>query len=162
VIGVSPGAAYGGAKRWLPERFAETASQLAATTGATVAVFGSKDERAVAEIVAEHLRAARIVVHNFAGETTLREFIDLAAGCRVFITNDSGAMHVAAALGVPTVAVFGATDDEATGPTGPLIQVVREPVECSPCLLRECPIDHRCMTRVSADRVAQAALDLLK
>lgn len=162
VIGVSPGAAYGGAKRWLPERFAEAATQLAAATGATVGVFGSKDERAIAEIVAEQLRAARIVVHNFAGETTLREFIDLAAACRVFITNDSGAMHVAAALGVPTVAVFGATDDETTGPTGPFVQVVREPVECSPCLLRECPIDHRCMTRVSAGRVAQAALDLLK
>lgn len=162
VIGVSPGAAYGGAKRWLPERFAETASQLAAATGAVVAIFGSQDERAIGEIVAEQLRASRVVVHNFAGETSLREFIDLAAACRVFITNDSGGMHVAAALGVPTVAVFGATDDEATGPTGPLIQVVREPVECSPCLLRECPIDHRCMTRVSAGRVAQAALDLLK
>jgi heptosyltransferase-2 len=162
VIGVSPGAAYGGAKRWLPERFAETASQLAAATGATVAVFGSKAERGIAETVAEHLRAARILVHNFAGETSLREFIDLAAACRVFITNDSGAMHVAAALGVPTVAVFGATDHQATGPTGPFVQVVREPVECSPCLLRECPIDHRCMTRVSAGRVAQAGLDLLK
>jgi heptosyltransferase-2 len=127
-----------------------------------VAVFGSQDERAVAETVAEQLRASHIVVRNFAGETTLREFIDLAAACRIFITNDSGAMHVAAALGVPTVAVFGATDDEATGPTGPFVQVVREPVECSPCLLRECPIDHRCMTRVSAGRVAQAGLDLLK
>jgi heptosyltransferase-2 len=162
VIGVSAGAAYGGAKRWLPERFAEAASQLIATTGGAVAVFGSQDERAIAEIVAEQLRAARVGVHNFAGETSLREFIDLAAACRVFLTNDSGGMHVAAALGVPTVAVFGATDHEGTGPTGPLIQVVREPVECSPCLLRECPIDHRCMTRVSAGRVAQAALDLLK
>jgi len=162
VIGVSPGAAYGGAKRWLPERFADAAFQLAATTGASVAVFGSREERAIAETVAEQLRAAHMVVRDFAGETTLREFIDLAAACRVFITNDSGAMHVAAALGVPTVAVFGATDHEATGPTGPFVQVVREPVECSPCLLRECPIDHRCMTRVSAGRVAQAGLDLLK
>ena len=162
VIGVSPGAAYGGAKRWLPERFADAAFQLAATTGASVAVFGSREERAIAETVAEQLRAAHIVVRNFAGETTLREFIDLAAACRVFITNDSGAMHVAAALGVPPVAVFGATDHEATGPTGPFVQVVREPVECSPCLLRECPIDHRCMTRVSAGRVAQTGLDLLK
>jgi heptosyltransferase-2 len=71
-------------------------------------------------------------------------------------------MHIASALGVPTVAVFGATDDLATGPTGHLAKVVREPVECSPCLKRECPIDHRCMTRVSAARVAQTALDLLK
>jgi heptosyltransferase II len=80
----------------------------------------------------------------------------------VYLTNDSGAMHIASALGVPTVAIFGATDDEATGPTGPLVKVVREPVECSPCLKRECPIDHRCMTRVSAARVAETALDLLK
>jgi heptosyltransferase-2 len=71
-------------------------------------------------------------------------------------------MHVASALGVPTVAIFGATDDTTTGPTGPLARVVREPVECSPCLKRECPIDHRCMTRVSADRVAKVALDLVK
>jgi heptosyltransferase-2 len=162
VIGVSPGAAYGGAKRWLPERFAEAACHLAAELGATVAVFGSQDERAIAETVAGQLCASRIGLRNFAGETTLRQFIDLAAACRIFITNDSGAMHVAAALGVPTVAVFGATDHEATGPTGPFVQVVREPVECSPCLLRECPIDHRCMTRVSAGRVAQAGLDLLK
>ena len=71
-------------------------------------------------------------------------------------------MHVAAALGIATVAVFGATDHEGTGPVGPLVRVVREPVECSPCLLRECPIDHRCMTRVSADRVADKARELLK
>ena len=71
-------------------------------------------------------------------------------------------MHIASALGVPTVAVFGATDDVGTGPTGPLARVVREPVECSPCLLRECPIDHRCMTRVSAEKVADTARELLK
>ncbi len=87
-----------------------------------------------------------------------REFIDLAAACRVFVTNDSGAMHIASALGVPTVAVFGATDDSTTGPTGPNARIVREHAECSPCLLRECPIDHRCMTRVTAHRVTQAAI----
>jgi heptosyltransferase-2 len=86
----------------------------------------------------------------------------MAAACRVYLTNDSGAMHIASALGVPTVAIFGATDDIGTGPTGPLARVVREPVECSPCLKRECPIDHRCMTRVPAARVAETALALLK
>jgi lipopolysaccharide heptosyltransferase II len=159
VIGVSPGAAYGTAKRWLPERFAESANQVAGELGAAVAIFGSKDERDLCSSVAASI-ATR--VKNFAGETTLAEFIDLAAACRVYLTNDSGAMHIASALGVPTVAVFGATDDEATGPTGPLAKVVREPVECSPCLKRECPIDHRCMTRVSAARVAETALELLK
>jgi heptosyltransferase-2 len=101
-------------------------------------------------------------VRNLAGQTTLAEFVDLAAACSVFLTNDSGAMHVAASAGTPTVAVFGATDHIATGPTGGRARVVRQPVECSPCLLRECPIDHRCMSGVSSHRVAQAALDLLK
>jgi heptosyltransferase-2 len=159
VIGVSPGAAYGTAKCWLPERFAEAANQLAKELGASVAIFGSKDERDLCESVAASIAAP---VKNFAGETTLAEFIDLAAACRVYLTNDSGAMHIASALGVPTVAVFGATDDQTTGPTGPLAKVVREVVECSPCLKRECPIDHRCMTRVSAARVADTALELLK
>ncbi|HJT87527.1 MAG TPA: glycosyltransferase family 9 protein, partial [Bryobacteraceae bacterium] len=110
--------------------------------------------------VAETLRGRRIEVLNLAGETTLREFIDLAAACRLFLTNDSGAMHVASALAVPTVAIFGATDDTATGPTGPLTRVIRRDAECSPCLLRECPIDHRCMTGVTADQVATAAFAL--
>ncbi|MCU1335533.1 MAG: lipopolysaccharide heptosyltransferase [Bryobacterales bacterium] len=159
IIGVSPGAAYGTAKRWLPERFAESANQVASELGAAVAIFGSKDERDLCESVAASIS---VPAKNFAGETSLAEFIDLAAACRVYLTNDSGAMHIASALGVPTVAVFGATDDQATGPTGPLAKVVREAVECSPCLKRECPIDHRCMTRVSASRVAEAALELLK
>jgi heptosyltransferase-2 len=159
VIGVSPGAAYGTAKRWLPERFAEAAGALAAVRGASIALFGSKDERALCEEVAGMLDGLSVV--NYAGETSLAQFIELAAGCEVFLTNDSGAMHIASALGVPTVAVFGATDDVATGPTGPKARVVREKVECSPCLLRECPIDHRCMQRVPARRVVEEALKLL-
>jgi heptosyltransferase-2 len=160
VIGISPGAAYGGAKRWLPERFAQSAAQVAHENGAEVLVFGSHAERPLCEIVSESLRRAGVTARNLAGGTTLREFIDLAAVCRLFLTNDSGAMHVASALGVPTVAVFGATDDVTTGPTGPLARVVREHAECSPCLLRECPIDHRCMTRVSAERVTATAFQL--
>jgi len=159
-IGVSPGAAYGEAKRWLPERFAETAAAVARAHGAAVAVFGAAAERPLCESVADAIRSAGVAVHDFAGETTLRQFIDLAAACRLFLTNDSGAMHIASALGVPTVTVFGATDDTTTGPTGSLARIVREQVECAPCLLRECPIDHRCMTRVSAGRVTGIALEL--
>ena len=151
-IGVSPGAAYGSAKRWLPERFAESAARLAAEMGASVAVFGSAAEKALCGEVA---RAAG--GHNFAGATTLREFIEMTAACRLFLTNDSGAMHIASALGVPSVTVFGPTDEAATGPLGPAARLVREPVDCAPCLLRECPIDHRCMTRVTTDRVVEAA-----
>jgi heptosyltransferase-2 len=159
IIGVSPGAAYGTAKRWLPERFAEAASELAARRGASIALFGSKTERDLCEKVAQLLKGHQVT--NFAGQTTLTQFIDLAAGCELFLTNDSGAMHIASALGVPTVAIFGATDDTTTGPTGLNARVVRQPVDCSPCLLRECPIDHRCMTGVSAERVVKEALQLL-
>jgi heptosyltransferase-2 len=159
MVGVSPGAAYGTAKQWLPDRFASAASRVANDLGARIAIFGSQSERELCESVA---KACTAPARNFAGQTSLAEFIDMAAGCRVYLTNDSGAMHIASALGVPTVTVFGATDDVGTGPTGPLARIVREPVECSPCLKRECPIDHRCMTRVEADRVAQVALDLLK
>ena len=97
VVGVSPGAAYGNAKRWLPERFAESARQVAVTLGARVAVFGSAGERELCEKVMLEVRRAGVQARNLAGETSLREFIELAAACRVFLTNDSGAMHVASA-----------------------------------------------------------------
>jgi heptosyltransferase-2 len=157
VVGVSPGAAYGSAKRWLPERFAEAAARLAAETGASVAVFGAAAEKTMCEEVA-------LAAHgrNFAGATTLGEFMEMTAACSVFLTNDSGAMHIASALAVPSVTVFGPTDEAATGPLGAAARLVREPVDCAPCLLRECPIDHRCMTRVTADHVVHAAEELLK
>jgi heptosyltransferase-2 len=159
VIGVSPGAAYGTAKRWLPERFAEAAGELAKARGASIALFGSKTERELCEEVARLLNGHQVT--NYAGHTTLAQFIELASGCELFLTNDSGSMHIASALGVPTVAIFGATDDTTTGPTGPKARVVRHPVDCSPCLLRECPIDHRCMTGVSVERVVREGLELL-
>lgn len=162
VAGLSPGAAYGTAKRWLPERFVDAAAQVAAGRNASVAIFGSMEERPLCETIASSLRERGVRVRNFAGETTLSAFIDLAAACSVFLTNDSGAMHIASALEVPTVAVFGSTDHEGTGPLGSHSRVIREPVECSPCLLRECPIDHRCMTLVTADRVARVALELIR
>ena len=159
IIGVSPGAAYGNAKQWLPERFAEAAGTLATAREASIALFGSQSERALCAQVAALLSSHDVT--NHAGETTLAQFIELAAQCELFLTNDSGAMHIASALGVPTVAIFGATDDIATGPTGKHARVVRQQVECSPCLLRECPIDHRCMTRVSTDLVVKEAIQLL-
>jgi heptosyltransferase-2 len=157
-IGISPGAAYGNAKRWLPERFAEAAAEL----GMPAIVCGSQSERPLCEEVARLLRERGAEAFNLAGQTSLREFIDLTAACRLVLTNDSGAMHVASGLGVPTVTVFGPTDDTTTGPTGELARVVREHAECSPCLLRECPIDHRCMTRVTSAGVASVARKLLE
>jgi heptosyltransferase-2 len=162
VIGISPGAAFGGAKRWLPERFAETATKLARELQATIAVFGTPQEAELGAQVAGMIGSQSVAVLNMAGRTSLGEFIDMAAACRVFVTNDSGSMHIASALGVPTVVVFGPTDENATGPAGHSYAILREPVECAPCHRRECPIDHRCMTGVSAERVTAAALKLVR
>lgn len=163
VIGISPGAAYGTAKRWFPEKFADTAVLIARRRQATVALFGSKAERELCVSVADRIQSAAIPTHNFAGETTLREFIDMTAACLVMLTNDSGAMHISSALGTPTVTVFGATDWIATAPTGPNARIVRHEIDCAPCLKRECPLGHhRCMHLVEPAQVAQAAFDLLK
>ena len=162
LIGVSPGAAFGSAKRWLPERFAASACTLAQRLGATVALHGSASERDLCESVCAMIAQHGIRAVNYAGRTTLEEFIERAAASRLFLTNDSGAMHIASALGVPTVAVFGPTNPDTTGPAGPLARIVRNPVECAPCLLRVCPIDHRCMTRVQHETVSHAALDLIQ
>ncbi len=158
-IGVSPGAAFGTAKRWLPEGFASAARELAALLGAYVAVFGSRSESEVAARVAA---AAGSRSTSLAGRTSLAEYLELASTCSLYLTNDSGSMHCAAALGVPTVAVFGATAPEATGPAAPWARVVREPVDCAPCLQRECTVPgHPCMARVSAGRVVREARSLL-
>jgi len=157
-IGVNPGAFYGTAKRWLPERFTAAADHVARRTGARVAVIGGAAERPLGEAIAGGLRAPSRVL---CGETTLADLVGVLARLRLLLTNDSGPMHLAAALGTPVVAVFGSTDWRETAPVSGRARLVREETECAPCLLRECPIDHRCMTRVSVDRVASAAQELL-
>ena len=155
LIGLNPGSTYGGAKRWLPERFAETADRLAAQFGAKVLIVGAHGEEALAQAIAGRIQAKTIVL---SGKTSVRELMAAVKRCAVFITNDTGPMHIAAAFGVPVVAVFGPTDSRTTAPFGAGHALVRQPVDCSPCLLRECPIDHRCMTRVTVDEVCQAAI----
>jgi heptosyltransferase II len=162
IVGLSPGAAFGGAKRWLPERFAQSAIAIARNREASVAIFGSKDEVRLGAQVAALIGRENVCVAYLAGKTSRRDFIDVTAACELFLSNDSGAMHIASALGVPTVVIFGPTDEAATGPAGRLQAIIREPVDCAPCHLRECPIDHRCMTRVTADHAAHAALSLVE
>jgi heptosyltransferase-2 len=152
-LGVNPGAFYGTAKRWLPERFAAVADTLA-QRGARIALVGGAAERPIGEAIAAQMRAPARVL---CGETTLPELVGVLARLRLLVTNDSGPMHLAAALGVPVVAVFGPTDWRETHPVGEGHHLVREPVHCSPCGLRECPIDHRCMRRVTVDRVLAEA-----
>jgi len=157
-IGVNPGAFFGSAKRWLPERFAAAADIVARKTDARVAIVGGPAERPLAEAIASGMQAP---VRVLCGETTLGELVGVLSRLRLLLTNDSGPMHVAAALGIPLVAVFGSTDWRETAPVGDASRIVREHVECAPCILRECPIDHRCMTRVEIDRVTSEALELI-
>ena len=157
-IGLNPGAAFGSAKRWLPDRYAAVADVLAESRSAQVVIVGSSAERALAETIAAAMRPPARVL---CGETSLPELIGVLASLRLLVTNDSGPMHVAAALRVPVVAVFGPTDWRETAPRGQHCRVVREEVECAPCKLRECPIDHRCMTGVGVARVLATCEDLL-
>ena len=158
VVGISPGAAFGSAKRWPPERFAAVGRALA-DDGASMVVFGTAAEQPLADSVAAEIGGRAI---SLAGRTTLGQFIDMVAGCDLFISNDSGGMHLAAAAGVPVLAIFGATDETATAPLGPCVRIVKKPVDCSPCKLRECPTDHRCMLAIEAGDVLQAARAMLE
>jgi heptosyltransferase II len=157
-IGLAPGAQFGKAKRWLPERFAAAAQRLAEEQGASVAVLGGAGERPLAARITAQLDVPSA---DLCGRTTLPELVGVLGRLRLLLSNDSGPMHVAAALGTPVVGVFGPTDWRETAPFGQAHRLVREPVHCSPCLLRECPIDHRCMKRVSAARVVDEARHLL-
>ncbi|MBI4472830.1 MAG: lipopolysaccharide heptosyltransferase II [Acidobacteria bacterium] len=155
---LNPGAAYGSAKRWDTDRFGAVADALASELRFAVAIIGSANERDVAETITIRLKSRAAVL---SGKTSLETLIGVLAEASLMITNDSGPMHIAAALGTPTVAVFGSTDERVTSPFGPRTRVVKRPVECSPCLLRDCPIDHRCMENVSVDDVYRAAKELV-
>ena len=155
-IGLNPGAAFGSAKRWLPERYAEAGERLARERGASLAILGSAAERPLGEEIASRVQVPARVL---CGETSLPQLVGVLAQLELLLTNDSGPMHLAAAVGTPLVAIFGPTDATETAPVGRHV-LVREPVHCSPCLLRECPIDHRCMTRVTTARVVDAAHEL--
>jgi len=158
LIGLCPGAEYGPAKRWLPERFAEAAAKITAQSSAQWILLGTKNDAAIGEQIAASIGDDCV---NRIGQTTLDQLIDELRQCRLLLTNDTGTMHLAALLGVPVVAVFGSTEPRLTGPLGNGHIILRHHVECSPCFLRECPIDFRCMKAVSADEVASAVLSML-
>ena len=156
-LGLNPGAFFGTAKRWRPERYGAVGDLVSQRVGARVVLVGGKAERPLADEIAARMTTKPRVL---TGETTLPELVGVLTCLDGFVTNDSGPMHLAAALGVPLVAVFGSTDWRETAPVAERATVVREPVECAPCGLRECPIDHRCMRAVTVDRVTQATLEL--
>jgi heptosyltransferase-2 len=161
VLGINPGATYGSAKRWFPERFAEVAGWFMADTGGSTIIFGGKSEVAIADeiyknIIPEFRKPDKLL--NAAGQTSLRELMSLISECDVLLTNDSGPMHVAYALGTPLVAIFGSTDPVLTGPPpgeeSDNTVVIMPDVPCSPCFERICKRnDMQCMYAVTSDEV---------
>ncbi|MGH9143845.1 MAG: lipopolysaccharide heptosyltransferase II [Vicinamibacterales bacterium] len=163
LVALAPGAAYGGAKRWPPDYFGELASRLAADGVSCVIVGGSADAATAADVVRAFSRESgrsggrKGRLHNLVGRTDLSALAGITTLCRTLVTNDSGAMHLAAAAGLGVTAVFGPTDDRATRPLGDKHTVLTHPVWCRPCMLRECPLDHRCMRGVGVSVVLASA-----
>jgi heptosyltransferase II len=153
-VAIGAGASYGSAKCWPPGRFAELANRLHAQSDADVVLFGTATETPVSEAIKAGMRYAPI---DLTGKTSIGDLPALLSQCHLFVGNDSGAMHVAAAVGLPVVAVFGPTDPLGTAPVTPRCSIVQDRPYCSPCFLRRCPTDHRCMTRVTAAMVESAA-----
>ncbi len=173
LVGINPGATYGSAKRWLPERFADVIINTINDLNGRVIIFGSPSEVEIAEEIQTLVRARcarpstqnsklETQILNMSGKTGLRELSALIAECDVFITNDSGPMHMASALLVPIVAIFGSTDKATTGPFGEGHKIIAKGLPCSPCMERECPEGHlNCMTSITADEVFDAVKEIL-
>jgi heptosyltransferase-2 len=160
IFGLNPGAEYGPAKRWPTEKFIATAKEVQAQTNCLWLIFGGKNDVATATRIGDGINH-----QNLAGKTSLRELMALLKLCRVLLTNDTGPMHVAAALGTPVVVPFGSTSPELTGPVsmdGSRHQIIKSDAPCSPCFLRACPIDFRCLNGICSDQVAAAVLQAVR
>jgi heptosyltransferase-2 len=158
IVAINPGATYGSAKRWYPDRFAAVAEALSSEWSARAVVVGSTAEAPLAGEIEAAMRNPPI---NLAGKTTVRELMALLSLSSFLVTNDSGPMHIGAALGVPLVAIFGPTDWRRTSPWTDRARVVRVDVDCSPCMLRVCDRGHECMLGVTPGMVLDAARQLL-
>jgi len=157
LVGLHPQSSYGPAKCWPRENHARLARRLVREKGARVLVFGGEGEREAARQLAS---SAGEGVFSLAGETDLPLLAALVRLCRLVVANDSGPLHLAAAVGTPVIGLFGSTDPRATGPRGRRVRVIYKNVSCSPCLLRVCPTDLRCLTRITPEEVMAAAEEL--
>jgi heptosyltransferase II len=152
-VAIGAGASYGSAKCWLPERFAAVANRLQAEKNVDIILFGTPVEAAVSHAITAAMQRPPI---DLTGKTAIADLPALLSQCNLFLGNDSGAMHVAAAVGLPVVAIFGPTDPDGTAPVTPRRTIVQQKPYCSPCFLRRCPTDHRCMQNVTAEMVEAA------
>jgi heptosyltransferase-2 len=152
LIGMNPGATYGLAKCWSPDRFGELGKRLSEKWKASVLLFGKEEERPITKEIIRHLGEGGV---DLVGKTLFLQLAALLERCRLLVTNDTGTMHVATAVDTPVVAIFGSTDPQTTGPWGDHHAVVKKNVPCSPCFKRVCPIDHRCMELITVDEVEE-------
>jgi len=153
IVGMFPGASYGPAKMWHTEKFKLLAGKIVKTGKAKVLIFGSGKEKRLGEIMQDKENNAI----NLCGKTTVRELMALTKRCAVFITNDTGPMHMASALNIPVIAIFGPTNPDRTSPLGPSV-IIKKEVSCSPCKHRVCPFkNHECMEKISVEEVFEAA-----
>jgi heptosyltransferase-2 len=159
ILGICPGAEYGPAKRWPAERFRQTMELVSGRIACSWMIVGTESDRGIAS---EILRDFQGSAEDLTGKTSLAELIERIQTLRVLLTNDTGTMHLADSLGVPLVAVFGSTEPRLTRPRSPTSTVLRHQVECSPCFLRECPLDFRCMHAVEPEEAARAVLALIR
>lgn len=158
LIGINPGASYGSAKCWLPERFAEVTKELLKKKNTKILYFGSEQASSLVKEICDKISSENVI--NLAGLTSIRELCLSISMCRVLLTNDSGPMHIASALQTPLVALFGSTNDAVTGPYQSGI-VIHKHVECSPCYRRVCPIDFRCMKQIKSEEVLEEIKGLI-
>ncbi|MCF7729682.1 MAG: glycosyltransferase family 9 protein [Chthoniobacterales bacterium] len=156
-IGLCPGAEYGPAKRWPIDRFRKVMDLLLPLPIVWV-LLGTAQERALSIPLMENFPG---LVENLIGSTSLDELMRTIKELDLLLTNDTGSMHLAALFNIPTVALFGSTDPNLTGPQGSIHRVLRHPVECSPCFLRTCPIDFRCMIRITPEEVVHAITETI-
>jgi heptosyltransferase-2 len=157
---LAPGATYGAAKAWPQERYVALAGMLAGLTGWSPAIVGREEERGVASAI---LEGAGLRGKNLAGRLSIAQLVSILRGARLAVGNDSGPVHIAAALGVPTVAVFGPTSVNWTAPRGTAVRIVAGAIECAPCFKRECPRGApECLIQIGAERVYEAAVSLIE
>ncbi len=160
IVGINPSATFGPAKQWFPERFAEISDRLHREFSTRTLIFGGPKDKELGRRVQETMESEAV---DLSGRTTLKQAIALIARCDLFITNDSGLMHVAAALNTPQIAIFGSTDHVATGPASPRARIVRSSAACSPCLKRHCPLGHMtCMKQIRTEQVFRVASKILR
>ena len=165
IFGLNPGAEYGPAKRWPVEKFIAAAKEIQQRTDCLWILFGGKGDLQLCRRIESEIQNSKFKIQNLSGQTSLRELMALLKICRVLLTNDTGPMHVAAALGTPVVVPFGSTSPELTGPGLPgeaRNRLIKPDAPCSPCFLRECPIDFRCMNGIGVGRVVEAVLQAVR